>query len=132
MNARFVAFEDDYVVGVVDTSVYGLTPLLKTAYDYTGSFYVHLQHGAVPNQVDVRLRSREGEADLEAAFGRFMNDLLDHCLRAQIAAETEPVRNLILAHALSGTSLIGSELEAVEPGADPLGIGKPDDGETSL
>lgn len=130
MDARFVAAEGDYVVGVVDTAVYGLEPLLKTAYDYTGRYFVHLQHGE-GSLVEVRLRAREESQDVEAAFGQFSNDLLDHCLRARIAQQTQPVRNLILAHALSGTSLIATDLEEVEPGDDPVGTSVPDHDKTA-
>lgn len=125
MDASFVSAKGDYVVGTIDVGVYGLEPILKTAHAYTGRCFVHLQHGE-GDLVEVRLRARHSDTDLQAVFGEFANDVLDHCLRVKIAAETEGVRNLILAHALSGTSLIAAELETVEPGEDPVGIGRPD------
>lgn len=39
----------------------------------------------------------------------FCNEVIDQDLREQIARETEPVRNLILAHAFSRTSLLAEE-----------------------
>ena len=57
MIGRFVAVEGDYVVGTVDSGVYGLEPILKTAYDYTGAYFVHLQHGE-NGRIEVRLRAR--------------------------------------------------------------------------
>jgi His-Xaa-Ser system protein HxsD len=39
----------------------------------------------------------------------FCNEVIDQELREQISRETEPVRNLILAHAFSRTSLLAEE-----------------------
>ena len=125
MDARFVALEGEYVAGTVDVGVYGLEPILKAAYLFSGEYFVHLQRGDA-GRIEVRLRARSAGADLERAFGAFVNEVLDQGLRAKIAAETAPVRNLILAHALSGTTLLRAELEAVEPPADPEGVGAPD------
>ena len=55
-----------------------------------------------------------------------MNDLLDQTLREKVAKETEAFRNLIVAHALSKTCLINSELETQDPFTDAQGISKPD------
>jgi hypothetical protein len=43
---------------------------------------------------------------------------LDQSLREIVARESEPVRNLILAHALSRTPFVDPELETVDPFAD--------------
>ena len=74
----------------------------------------------------VRLRPKPpAVTDIAALAGEFVNLLLDETLREEIGRETEPVRNLILAHALSETALLRPELETADPEADPLGSPSP-------
>jgi hypothetical protein len=47
--------------------------------------------------------------------GEFCNALLDQTLREIVSQESEAERNLILAHALSRTTLIHPELETESP-----------------
>jgi His-Xaa-Ser system protein HxsD len=56
---------------------------------------VHPRDGFEPHEVEHRLR----------------NEVIDQVLRARIAAETEPVRNLVLALAFSRTGLSGEPRE---------------------
>ena len=46
--------------------------------------------------------------------GQFCNEVLDQELREEIASESRGVRDLLLAHAFSKTSLIDSEMETAE------------------
>jgi len=49
------------------------------------------------------------EPAASAHIDRLRKEVLDQDLRRKLKAETEPIRNLILAHAFSKTGLIGDE-----------------------
>lgn len=49
------------------------------------------------------------EATLNAQLDGLKREVLDQDLRLKLKAETEPIRNLILAHAFSRTGLIADE-----------------------
>lgn len=50
----------------------------------------------------------ESPAEADATLGDFRNEVLDQTLRERVRAETEEVRNLVLALAFSRTGLIES------------------------
>lgn len=122
------------MIVVVDTGIYSVSAIRRAAHRLTGRFLVSLSRPASEGevrpgqQVEVSLRGRTGtgERDLDHAAGEFMNLLLDETLREEIARETEPVRNLILAHALSGSDVLQAAFAEADPVEDPLGIAEPD------
>lgn len=122
---NFVRFDGAICMVLVDLDVYGTVPLLKAAFQFTDRCYIHLQHRS-EKQVEVRFRRKTIETEIENIAGAFMNELLDQALRAQISEETGPIKNLILAHALSKTSLIRPELEFAPPSTDPFKIASSD------
>lgn len=95
----------------VDLEVYGLTALLKVADKFTDRCFVHLQRRN-EQIVEVRFRSKDSQSTLDSIAGEFCNEVLDQRLREVVARESEPVRNLIFAHALSRVGLADSEPEA--------------------
>jgi His-Xaa-Ser system protein HxsD len=113
MQADFVFDDCGLLLLRIDLAVYSLDALLKTAYWYTNRCFLHLQLAA-PGQVEVRFKAKP-DKDLNNVPEAFMNDLLDQSLREKIAHQTEPFRNLIVAHALSKTCLINSDLESTDP-----------------
>ena len=113
----------------VDATVYPLKAILKTAYWFTDRCYLHLQYGE-GDIVEIRFKGKPGRVQAHPGE-EFMNRLLDQTLRDQIAAETAPLRNLIVAHALSKTCLISPELERVATSEDPLNIAVPDERKSS-
>lgn len=125
MNADFVIAEGDILYARVDLGIYSATALLKVAHRFTDRCFLHLQTEA-DGSVGVRFRTKRPNTDRNVLAGDFMNELLDQTLREEVARETEPVRNLILAHALSETTLLRPELDSIDPAEDPYGIGKPD------
>lgn len=88
----------------VDLQVYGLAALLKVAHRFTDRCVVHLERRD-PQTIEVRFRPKGDQIPLESIAGEFCNEILDQRLREIVAHESEPVRNLILAHALSGVGL---------------------------
>jgi His-Xaa-Ser system protein HxsD len=88
----------------VDLEVYGLPALLKVAYKFTDRCFVHVQRRS-ERIVEVRFRKKESQASLDSIAGEFCNEILDQRLREIVARESEPVRNLVLAHALSRVNI---------------------------
>lgn len=123
MTANFLEDRGEYLYATVDLGVYDMTALLKVVHRFTDRCYLHLQTEA-DGKVGVRFRSKVAGRDCSPIASEFLNELLDQTLRVHVAAETEPVRNLILAHALSKTALIHPELETAEPLEDPNGIAR--------
>ena len=110
----------------MDLAVYGLEPVLKAAHTMTGRCLVHVEH-VDEGHVLCRIRPMEAGADLERLASEFVNDALDQALRARIAAQTEPVRRLLLAQAFSKVNLLHPDMDAADPARDPARIASPDD-----
>jgi His-Xaa-Ser system protein HxsD len=94
----------------IDSAVYRLSAVQKAAYKFSGHFHVLIDQSETA--IRVRLQPKADCALPEIAARDFANEILDQELREVVAAETEAVRNLILAQAFSKTSLINSEEEA--------------------
>ena len=95
----------------VDTRVSSLSAIKKAAYRFSDRFFVAIDPDHEP-EIRVRFSAKPGIAtDLEVAVGEFRNELLDQDLRERIRGETEGIRRLLLAHALSRVPLIQPELE---------------------
>ena len=124
MSADYVVREGPVRLVAIDTAVYDLKTVLKTAYWFTDRAYLHLQFGE-ERKIEVRLRAKRSDVDLESLVGDFMNDLLEQRLRELVAAETEGIRDLIFAHALSKTPLLHRDLETADPSSDPCHVASP-------
>lgn len=111
MTARFLHQDDDGLLMEADLEVYGLPALLKVAYKFTDRCFVHLQHRS-ERIVEVRFRSKGPQVPLDSIAGEFCNEVLDQRLREVVSHESEPIRNLIFAHALSRVGLANSESES--------------------
>lgn len=108
------ASESGVRVITVDTAVYGLTAILKSAYLFTGRAFLHLQRVG-DDQVEVRIRPKQAGSDPDDMAGDFLNDLIDQRLREIVGRETQAARDLIVAHALSKTALLNRNLESADP-----------------
>ena len=126
VNATFLQTDGSGLLTEVDLGIYSVPALLRVAYRFTDRCYLHLQRKS-EHVVEVRFRARTSEIGLQNIAGEFCNELLDQSLREIVARESEPVRNLILAHALSRTPFVDPELETV----DPLGANDPSSHERS-
>ena len=93
----------------VDLRLYGESALLKAAHRFTDRCHLHLLAQDEHTVIACLRHKQADEGDPIAMAGEFANELLDQRLRALVQRESEPVRNLILAHALSRTSLVGVE-----------------------
>src|ERR1035438_9363574 len=100
---------DGSFVARFDRNVYRLNAVKKAGDTYVNIFHVSIEEA--DGFVVVSLWPSSSNTDPEEAVGRFCNEVLDQELREEIAAETNGVRDLLLAQAFSKTSLIDSELE---------------------
>jgi len=94
----------------LSTAIYGLEAIKKTAYRFADKVSVIIQPGD-DNTVSVLFNfvGKHAANDPDKIIADFCNELLDQDLREIIKNETMPVRNLILAHAFSRTSLVEQE-----------------------
>lgn len=84
---------------------------MKVADKFTDRCFVHLQRRG-EQIVEVRFRSKDSRVPLDSIAGEFCNEILDQRLREIVALESEPVRNLVFAHALSRVDLADAESQA--------------------
>ncbi|VVE00815.1 His-Xaa-Ser system protein HxsD [Pandoraea commovens] len=88
----------------LDAEFYSPEAVQKSAYRFIDRLTVVISRvgGDVICEIDV---NNGIETSVDNLLANFKRELLDQQLRAQIKAETEPVRNLILAYAFSRTGL---------------------------
>ncbi|MBL7479714.1 His-Xaa-Ser system protein HxsD [Legionella bononiensis] len=94
---------------VLNLSVYCLNVIKKAAYKFSSEFSVNFEK-IDDEQINVFFDfnptiNPENKSEI---IRQFQNELLDQDLREIVFKETENVRNLILAHAFSKTTLIES------------------------
>lgn len=90
-----------------DPQVYSTPALLKACYRFSDRFVFDVKSEA--SKIEVHVESRRHDISPEAlhlAMQDFRTEVLDQNLREKVRAETESVRNLILAHAFSRTGLV--------------------------
>jgi len=98
---------DGRVAATLDLRVYRLAAIQKAAYRLADRCTVAL--GTADGDIlplSFLFRAGTTEAAAREAVRLFFQEVLDEELRAQIRAETAPIRSLILAHAFSKTDLI--------------------------
>ena len=113
MNGR-AAFE-------VDTAVYGLEALLRTAYKFTDRCYVFVESIEGSNRVAVAIAPKSSN-DLQSILGEFYNELLDQRIRESLAQEYGDLRTMIVAQAFAEGNLLDRNRDDGDYQADPLGI----------
>ena len=104
-----------------DPVVYRLSAVKKAAYKFGNRLHirVEIRDGG---RVHANLRCKSDSDDLAYLAGEFYNEALDQELREQVADETMPIRNLLLAQAFSKTSLVDPLGDDGDWSADPKAI----------
>jgi len=103
---------DGTLVVKFDHGIYRPSAVKKAAYKYGGLFSILITDSE--KYTDVSLKPTSNCQNPDEAAGQFCNEVLDQELREEIAAETRGIRDLLLAHTFSKTSLIDSEVEAAD------------------
>lgn len=81
----------------------------RAVYRFSDRFTADIQKQGDEYAVIFQFAIGKSEATKELDIINFKKEVLDQDLRQKIRLETEPVRNLILAHAFSKTGLIADE-----------------------
>lgn len=112
----------------VDTELYALPAVTRTAYKFTGQYHVALRR---PDEVNARRvtitltpKSAGARVDERQLTGDFLNELLDQALRERLEAECGPIRELIVAQAFSEANLLDPARDDGDYDGDPLSIGR--------
>lgn len=105
----------------VDTTIYPLDVVQRAAHVFTARCFV-LFRRLDSNRMAVELEPRDDRDDVRTLSGEFANVLLDHTLRARIAAETSAIRELIVAQAFCEADLLDRRQMNANVEDDPRGI----------
>ena len=90
----------------LSTSIYSVEAVKKAAYKFADRTSIIINPGPDSTiSLVFNFAGRYANNDPKQVIADFYNELLDQDLRERIKTETEPLRNLILAHAFSRTSL---------------------------
>jgi His-Xaa-Ser system protein HxsD len=95
---------------VFDSKVFSLTAIKKASYRFIDKFSADFLLSDSRIICTLNFSPSYSEAAAKFIVEDFKKEVLDQDLRITIASETESVRNLILAHAFSRTSLIQSDV----------------------
>lgn len=127
MNAHDEATREGTAVSVeLDSSTYRLSAIKKAAYKFGDRCHVLIEPVGDVTRVKICLRPKRLLDSPQHLLGEFQNEVLDQELREAVAAETEGVRNVIIAAAFSATNLLDPQGEQADFHDDPLRIRDPD------
>ncbi len=107
----------------IDLSVYPLEVVLRACHAFTGRCYLFVRDVA-DGAVAVDLAPRDERDSLRDLAGELSNALIDWQLRATIAAETRPIRELLVAQAFCEADLLDRQASESDEYADPRGIAR--------
>ncbi|AOW57605.1 TPA: His-Xaa-Ser system protein HxsD [Legionella pneumophila] len=97
-------------IEVLNISTYSLNAIKKVCYQFSSTFSVKLEKIDEENvKVFFMFSEPLTSEKIDFIISSFYQALLDQDLREIVSRETEGVRNLILAHAFSKTTLIDPE-----------------------
>jgi His-Xaa-Ser system protein HxsD len=84
----------------VDTALYSREAVFRACYQFTDRCFLFLEPADAA--IVVEFRKRSPSAHLADIVGSFANELINQKVRADIARETQGIRELIVAQAFSG------------------------------
>jgi His-Xaa-Ser system protein HxsD len=96
--------EDSQTISIsLDPNIYSSHAALKAAHEMSGSYAARVSTEA--GDLTVTLQARTGAIDPQVAASDLLTRIADYRLREILDQETRATRDVILAHALSRTSL---------------------------
>lgn len=88
----------------LDTGLYSREAVFRACYKFTDRCYLFLQPLS-DSSVRVEFKRKDASQDLQEIVGDFANELIDQRVRADIARETQNIRELIVAQAFADAPL---------------------------
>ena len=108
----------------IDLRIYPLDAVTRCIYEFTDKAFVFLTMSDDEAHAIARFKSREASENLTSTIGEFSNRLLDYKLRLQIASETRPIRELIVAQAFVEADVLARDDSNSSFESDPRGISR--------
>jgi His-Xaa-Ser system protein HxsD len=105
----------------VDLTIYPIELVLRTCHVFTARCHV-LPRATESNRLAIDFTPRDESDSLRDLAGEFANALLDFRLRAIIAAETQTIRELLVAQAFCEADLLDRSDSESDEYEDPRGI----------
>jgi His-Xaa-Ser system protein HxsD len=115
---------DDTLNVSINTEVYPLEVLFRTCYQFTDRCYLFLDPAESTPLIKVSFAKKVVDVDLARVAGEFCNELVNQRVRRDIAAETRPIRELIVAQAFAEADLLDRSASESDYCDDPKGITK--------
>jgi His-Xaa-Ser system protein HxsD len=97
------------LVATFDSKVFTMMAIKKAAYKYVQAFSADITMQGEQINCQLTFSSPVSEEEGVRLVEDFKKEVLDQDLRERLKAETEAVRNVILAHVFSKTGLITDE-----------------------
>src|SRR5262245_18094861 len=92
-----------------DSRILSLTAIKKAAYKYLNAFVCDISMQEHAMRCVLGFSTSMSEEAYTQMVDDFKKEVLDQDLRERLKAETDSVRNLILAHAFSRTGIVNDE-----------------------
>ncbi len=92
-----------------DLTVYSIDAIKKALYVHSNRISANIRRQDSLAIVDIKFKPGLGEKSTSLILYELRNEVLDYDLRESVKKETDAVRNLILAHAFSRTTMIENE-----------------------
>ncbi|HXJ93204.1 MAG TPA: His-Xaa-Ser system protein HxsD [Terriglobia bacterium] len=108
----------------VNLDVYPLSVLFRACYLFTDKCYVFLEREKGSHEVIVHFAAKASYDGLAALAGDFCNELVNQKVRSDISAETNPLRELIVAQAFTEAGLLDRSASDSDYHEDPRGIAR--------
>ena len=115
---------DDTLEICVSLELYPLEALFRVCYSFTDRCYLFLEHTEAPDIVKVHFARKMHGSELAIIAGEFSNELINQRVRLDIAAETRPIRELIVAQAFAEADLLDRTDMDADYRDDPRGISR--------
>jgi His-Xaa-Ser system protein HxsD len=103
----------------LDTTLYARSAVFRTCYKFTDRAYLFLKRDGT-NQLIVEIRNKNANESLREVVGEFMNELIDQQIRTDLAAETQTIRDWVVAQAFAEGDFPHPTLIQEHTGHDPV------------
>ena len=122
-RAAMVTLEGPGVAIQVDTRLFSINTIFRACYKCTDRAYLFV--GKLDGEsLVVTLHPKAAGQDVTHLAGELANELIDQRLREDLARETAPVREMIVAEAFAEGNLLDESRDSGDYRVDPRKIGR--------